>query len=346
MPPYQPLFGFEIRPASANALHWSLLMSRLITLLALMVITMCPVGALAQGYPNKPVRVIVPYAPGGATDILMRVLAKQLTESTGQPFVIENHGGAGATIGAAMAAKSPPDGYTIVVVSGVPFLINQFMFSKLPYDTVTDFEPISRFASVPMLLVSHPSFPADTPAGFVAYARDNPGKVNFGAPDEMTHLAMTIISQSTKMKVTIVPYKGAGPAITDLIGGHIPMMMSSSSAIMPYLKDGRVKPLAITTSSRLPSLPQVPTVSETILPSFELNAWFGIFAPAKTPKDVVNYLHAAIANAVRVPGVKDRFEASGASPIEMLSPEEFAAYVKAERDRWGKAFQESGLQRQ
>jgi len=321
-------------------------MHSIAVLVALALLFAPAVPAHAQSYPSKPIRVIVPYAPGGGTDVLTRVLAKRLAEQTGQSFVIENHGGAGATIGAAMVAKAPPDGYTLVVVSGVPFLINQFMFASLPYDTVADFEPISRFASVPMLLVSHPSFPADTPAKFISYARDNPGKISFGAPDEMTHLAMTLISQGTGTKVTIVPYKGAGPALIDLVGGHIPMMMSSTSAVMPFLKDGRIKALAITTASRSPALPQVPTVAETILPSFELNAWFGIFAPTKTPKDIVNYLHAEIAKAVNTPEVRERFESLGATPIEMLSPPAFAAYVKTERDRWGKAFQASGLPRQ
>jgi len=321
-------------------------MQRIAALVAIALAFVPAVPAHAQNYPSKPIRLIVPYAPGGGTDVLTRALAKRLAEQTGQPFVIENHGGAGATIGPSMAAKAAPDGYTLVVVSGVPFLINQFMFASLPYDTVTDFEPISRFASVPMLLVSHPSFPADTPAKFISYARENPGKVSFGAPDEMTHLAMTLISQGTGTKVTIVPYKGAGPALIDLVGGHIPMMMSSTSAVMPFLKDGRIKALAITTSSRSPALPQVPTVSETILPSFELNAWFGVFAPAKTPKEIVNYLHTEIAKAVNTPEIRERFESLGATPIEMLSTPAFAAYVKTERDRWGKAFQASGLPRQ
>jgi len=321
-------------------------MHHVVALLALLLASACPFAALAQNYPAKPVRVLVPYAPGGGTDVLMRVLAKQLTEATGQTFVVENHPGASATIGVALAAKAAPDGYTIVAMSGVPYLINQFMFKSLPYDTIADFEPVSRFASVPMLLVAHPSFPADSAKGFIDYARQNPGKVSFGAPDEMTHLAMTIIAQSTKTEITIVPYKGAGPALTDLLGNHIPAMMSSSSAVMPYLKDGRIKPLAITTKVRAPSLPQVPTVSETIVPSFELNAWFGILAPARTPKEIVNYLNAEIAKAVSVPEVRGKFESLGASPIEMLSPPEFGTYLKAERDRWGKAFRDSGLKSQ
>lgn len=320
-------------------------MHRVGALLVLACLVLVAPVAAAQTYPSKPVRVIVPYAPGGGTDVLTRALAKRLAEQTGQPFVVENHGGAGATIGANMVAKAAPDGYTIVVVSGVPFLINQFMYAKLPYDTFADFEPVSRFASVPMLLVSNASFPADTADKFVAYARANPGKVNFGAPDEMTHLAMTLISQGTDTSVTIVPYKGAGPAITDLVGGHIPMMMSSSSAIMPYLKDGRVKALAITTTKRLPSLPQVPTVAESILPSFELNAWFGVLAPAKTPKAVVDDLNAQIAKAVESPEIKERFDALGATPIEMLTPAAFGAYIKSEGKRWGKAFEASGLPR-
>jgi tripartite-type tricarboxylate transporter receptor subunit TctC len=313
---------------------------------AMLALALASPFADAQTYPSKPVRLIVPYAPGGGTDVLIRALAKKLSEQTGQSFIVDNHGGGSATIGVAMAAKAAADGYTLVVVSGVPYLINQFMFSSLPYDTVSDFEPVSRFASVPMLLVAHPSFPADTPAKFVSYAKENAGKVSFGAPDEMTHLAMTIIAQGTGTKVTIVPYKGAGPALTDLVGGHIPMMMSSSSAVMPFLKDGRVKPIAITTKSRLAALPNVPTVSESILPSFELNAWFGILAPAKTPKEVVNALHAEIAKAVATPEIKERFDALGASPIEMLSPAEFGLYLRAERERWGKAFADSGLPKQ
>ena len=310
------------------------------------LLALAPSLALAQAYPSKPVRLIVPYSPGGGTDVLTRALAKKLSEQTGQSFIVENHGGGAATIGVAMTAKAAPDGYTLVVISGVPYLINQFMFSSLPYDTVNDFEPISRFASVPMLLVAHPSFPADTPAKFVSYAKANPGKVSFGAPDEMTHLSMTIISQGTGTKVTIVPYKGAGPALTDLVGGHIPMMMASSSAAMPFLKDGRVKPIAITTKTRLAALPQVPTVSESILPAFELDAWFGILAPAKTPKEIVNAMHAEIAKAVATPELKERFDALGASPIEMLSPAEFGTYLRAERERWGKAFADSGLPKQ
>ncbi|OGA77303.1 MAG: hypothetical protein A3G81_09315 [Betaproteobacteria bacterium RIFCSPLOWO2_12_FULL_65_14] len=321
-------------------------MQRVLALLALLLAAAYPCAAPAQSYPSKPVRMIVPYAPGGGTDVLTRVLAKQLSENTGQSFVVENRAGGSATIGVALGAKAAPDGYTIIAMSGVPYLINQFMFRSLPYDTIADFEPVSRFASVPMLLVSHPSFPPDSPAAFVDYARDNPGKVSFGAPDEMTHLAMTIISQATKTRITIVPYKGAGPALNDLLGNHIPVMMSSSSAAMPYLKDSRIKAIAVTTKSRVPSLPHVPTVSETIAPGFELNAWFGILAPAKTPKEIVNYLHAAIAKAVRAAEIQQRFESLGASPIEMLSQPEFVAYLKAERERWGKAFRDAGLQPQ
>lgn len=321
-------------------------MKLVVALLAIAGLAAVPAHAPAQSYPSKPVKVIVPYAPGGGTDVLTRVLAKQLSDATGQSFVVENHGGAGATIGPSLVAKAAPDGYTLVAISGVPYLINESTYRNLSYDTINDFVPISRFASVPMLLVSNPKFPADTPQAFVKYARENPGKVSFGAPDQMTHLAMTIISQSTSTQVTIVPYKGAGPAITDLLGGHIPVMLSSSSAIMPYLKDGRVRALAITTKERATSLPDVPTVSETIVPAFELNAWFGILAPAKTPREIVDYLHAAIAKAVRMPEVRERFEALGAAPIEMLSQQDFAAYLRTERERWGKAFRDAGMQPQ
>ncbi len=321
-------------------------MKQVLPLLALACVAAVPLAAPAQTYPSKPVKIIVPYAPGGGTDVLTRVLAKQLSDATGQSFVVENHGGAGATIGPAMVAKAAPDGYTVVAISGVPYLINQYSYRNLSYDTIADFVPVSRFASVPMLLVSNPKFPAASAQDFVKYARDNPGKVSFGAPDQMTHLAMTIISQGTNTQVTIVPYKGAGPAITDLLGNHIPVMLSSSSAIMPYLKDGRVRALAITTKERSPSLPDVPTVSESIVPSFELNAWFAILAPANTPKAVVDFLHAEIAKAVKVQDVQERFRGLGAEPIEMLSQADFAAYLRAERDRWSKAFRDAGMQPQ
>src|SRR5687768_9270677 len=255
------------------------------------VLAATAVPAMAQKYPSSPVKVIVPMAPGGGTDIMGRALAKGLAENIGQAFVIENRAGGNATIGAGVAAKSRADGYTLLLVSGGPFVVNQFSMKSLPYDTMTDFVPISQFASMPMVLVAAPTFPADSPAALVSYLRAHPKQVNYAATDEMSHLGMVMIAEGTKTELTAIQYKGGGPALMDLLGGHVQVMLASLGAALPYLKDGKIKALAVTGKSRAPALPQVPTVAETILPGYELTAWFGVFAPANTPKDLVTYLN-------------------------------------------------------
>jgi len=301
--------------------------------------------ATAQKYPVAPVKVIVPMAPGGGTDIMGRELAKGLAENIGQAFVIENRAGGNATIGAAAAAKSKADGYTLLIVSGGPFVVNQFSMKSLPYDTVTDFAPISQFASMPMVLVVAPGFPADSPAALVSYLRAHPTEVNYAATDEMSHLGMVMIAEGTKTQLTAIQYKGGGPALVDLLGGHVQVMLASLGAALPYLNDGKLRALAVTGKTRAPALPQVPTVAETILPGYELTAWFGVFAPASTPKELVAYLNDEINKAVRTPQMQQLFATFGASPVEM-SPTDFASFVKSERDRLGKAFLASGASAQ
>jgi tripartite-type tricarboxylate transporter receptor subunit TctC len=306
-----------------------------------MVLAAGALPASAQKYPVTPVKVIVPMAPGGGTDIMARALAKGLAENVGQAFVIENRAGGNATIGAAVAAKAKPDGQTLLLVSGGPFVVNQFSMKSLPYDPITDFTPISQFASMPMVLVVAPAFPANSPEALVEYLRAHPKEVNYAATDEMSHLGMVMIAEGTKTQLTAIQYKGGGPALIDLLGGHVQVMLSSLGAALPYLKDGRLRALAVTGKSRAEALPNVPTVSETILPGYELTAWFGVFGPANTPTEVVNFLNAEISKVVRSPQMRQQFASSGAVPVDM-SAGEFASFVKSERDRLGKAFAQAG----
>jgi tripartite-type tricarboxylate transporter receptor subunit TctC len=306
-----------------------------------MVLAAGALPASAQKYPVTPVKVIVPMAPGGGTDIMARALAKGLAENVGQAFVIENRAGGNATIGAAVAAKAKPDGQTLLLVSGGPFVVNQFSMKSLPYDPITDFTPISQFASMPMVLVVAPAFPANSPEALVEYLRAHPKEVNYAATDEMSHLGMVMIAEGTKTQLTAIQYKGGGPALIDLLGGHVQVMLSSLGAALPYLKDGRLRALAVTGKSRAEALPNVPTVSETILPGYELTAWFGVFGPANTPSEVVNFLNAEISKVVRSPQMRQQFASSGAVPVDM-SAGEFASFVKSERDRLGKAFAQAG----
>jgi len=299
-------------------------------------------ASAADTYPTKPVRLIVPYSAGGGTDVLTRTLAQRLSEATGQPFIVENKPGGDATIGAAQAAHAPSDGYTILAVSGVPFLINQAAFKELPYHTVKDFVPVAAFASLPMVLVAAPTFNATSAKDFVAYAKANPGKINYAGTDQMTFLGTEMIAQGTGTKLVHVPYKGAGPALNDLLGSHIEVMLSSVSPALPHIKEGKLKPLAVTTSKRSPALPDVPTVSESIYPGFELTAWFGIFAPAGTPPAVVEQLAREIGAAMKSAPMTQRLEAMGADAY-LLPPAEFKRFIEAENARWSKAFKDSGL---
>ncbi len=310
--------------------------------LALAVVAVASSPVHAQTYPTRPVKVVVPYSPGGGTDVLTRPLAQRLGEITGQPFVVENKPGADASIGAAMVAKAPADGYTVVAVSGIPFLLNQSAYKDLPYDTMRDLVPVAVFAALPMVLVGAPGFDAADAKALVAYAKANPKKLNYAGTDQMTYLGMEMIAKGTGTEMTYVPYKGAGPALTDLLGNHIQLMLSSASAAMPYIKEKRMKAFAVASNKRMASLPDVPTVSETIYPGYELNAWFGIFVPAGTPQPVIDKLAADIAAALKTPEVAQRLEGLG-SDNRFLGPVEFRDFLARENARWSKAFKDSGM---
>lgn len=303
-----------------------------------------PAAHAADPYPTHPVKVIVPYSPGGGTDVVTRTLAQKLSESTGQPFVVENRPGADATIGPAIAAKTPPDGYTLLATSGVSFLITRSSMKDLPYDPMKDFAPVALFASVPMVLVGAPTLPAQDAQGLVALAKSGKA-IDYAGTDQMVFLATEQLAQGTGMKMQHIPYKGAGPALNDVLGSHVSVMLASINSVMPHIKEGRVKAYAVTGSSRAATLPNVPTVSESILPDYELTAWFGMFAPAGTPREVIDRLAAAIDAALKSPDMKKQLDAMGADPT-FLAPSAFHAFLVKEDDRWTRAFKASGLKAQ
>jgi len=296
----------------------------------------------ADPYPTRAVKVVVPYSVGGGTDVLTRALAQRLAESTGQSFVIENRAGADASIGAAMVAKAPPDGYTLLAVSGVPFLLNQSAYKDLPYHTTRDLMPIALFASLPMLMVAANATGIADAKTLVAQAKGKPKTIAYAGTDQMTYLGMEMITKGTGTEMNYVPYKGAGPALNDLLGNHVNVMLASPSSAMPHVKDGRIKALATTGSKRSPALPDVPTVAESILPGYELTAWFGLFAPAGTPKDIIERVAAEVQKALQQPALQKQFESLG-TDVQFMGPAAFASFIDREMARWTKAYAESGL---
>lgn len=301
----------------------------LAALVAAFGIATCGFG---QTYPTKPVRIVVPYPPGGGTDVMARVLARQLAANTGENFYIENKGGADATIGAELVARAPNDGYTLLAVSGVPFVLNQIVYSKLPYNILTDFEPVIMFASGPLVLVVNPSVPVETVKEWVSHLKANPGKFNYAGSDQFTYLAMEMILLATGTTMTHVPYKGVGPSLTDVVAGHVPVMLSSLAPAMQFVQSRKLKALAVTSRDRSPALSDVPTVAETIVPDYEFPAWYGLLAPKGTSKPVVDYLNTAVGKAVDGGEVKSNLASLGTNVVR-TSPEQFAQYLRAELDK-------------
>ncbi|HSF57914.1 MAG TPA: tripartite tricarboxylate transporter substrate binding protein [Candidatus Binatia bacterium] len=287
-------------------------------------------GALAQNYPTKPITMIVPFPPGGTTDILARTVGQKLTEAWGQQTVVDNRPGAGATLGAGLAAKASPDGYT-VLMGAVHHTIAPGVYKKLPYDFQKDFAPITIVAEVPNVLVVNPSLPAKTVKELIAHAKANPGKLTYGSNGLGT--AHHVIGENFKLQAGVdivhVPYKGSGPAVTDLLGGQISMMFDTVTSALPHIKAGKLRPLAVTTAKRSTALPDVPTLAEAALPGFDIGSWFGVLAPVKTPKEITAKLNAEIVKILNMPDVKNRLLEIGAEPVGN-TPEQMAARIKEE----------------
>jgi tripartite-type tricarboxylate transporter receptor subunit TctC len=301
-------------------------------------------GAAAQGYPNKTVRVIVPFAPGGATDIVARVVAQKLGEMWGQQVVVDNRAGAGGNIGGELAAKSAPDGYTLFMTSGSIVTANQHIYKKMPFDPAKDLVPVTNVASGPQVLAVTPSFPPKTVKEFIALAKARPKEISFGSAgfSTQTHLAAENFIYTARIDVVHVPYKGEAPAIVDVMAGQVQFATPNLAAAINYIQQGKLRALGVTSKARSPQLPNVPAIAET-LPGFENLGWFGFMVPAGTSKDVVDKVYRDTAKALEAADVKSRFDGLGMAPVGN-SPAEFAKYVRDETERWAKIVRERKLQ--
>lgn len=293
-------------------------------------------------YPNKPIRVVVPYPPGGPTDIVARVVAQKLQEQMGQSFIIDNKPGAGANLGAEAVARSAPDGYTLVVAT-TAHAINPSLFSKLNYSITKDFAPISQLTSGPLVIVTTPSLPASNVKELIALAKSKPGALNFASSGngQSTHLSAELFSAMAGVKMNHVPYKGSAPALTDVMSGQADLMFDTMLSSMPFVKGGKLKALAVTSSKRSPSAPDLPTVAEAGLPGYEAIAWNGLLAPAGTPTEVIQRLNAELKKVLENPEVKQRFDAQGFA-AKWDAPAEFGSFLQTEVDKWGKVVKTSG----
>jgi tripartite-type tricarboxylate transporter receptor subunit TctC len=305
-----------------------------------------PLGAQdgAQGYPRKPVRLIVPFAPGGGNDTVARAIAQDLGARLGQPVIVDNRAGAGGNVGAELAAKSPPDGYTLFLGGVGSHAVNPNLHARLPYDPIRDFAPITLIASAPSVLVVHPSVPARSLAEFTALAKAHPGKLNYASNGNgsSAQLAAVMYESMAGVAMVHVPYKGLAPALVDLLAGEVQAMFSSVVAIVPHIKAGRLRALAVTGKRRSPLLPEVPTIAESGLPDYEAGSWYGILAPAGTPREIVSRLHDEAVRALAQPELRARLAGEGAELIGS-TPEEFAAHISSELARMGKLVRGAGI---
>jgi tripartite-type tricarboxylate transporter receptor subunit TctC len=297
----------------------------------------------AASYPSKPVRIVVPFAPQGPNDILARLIGQKLSELWKQQIIVDNRPGGGTVIGTELVARAPADGYTLLMVS-TSTAVNATLKKSLPYDTLKDFSPVVRLAASPNVLVSHPALPAHSVAALLKLARAKPGEIAFasGGVGTATHLAGELLCVMGKVKMTHVPYKGAGPATIDLLSGQVQWMFGTILPTLPHIQSGRLRALAVSDTRRVAALPNVPTVAET-LPGFEATSWYGIFAPAGTPADVIAKLNAQIAKLLSSPEISDQLQRQGAQPVGD-SPEAFAAQFKAEVTKWGRVVKVAGVE--
>ena len=302
-----------------------------------------PLGALAQNFPTKPITIIVPFSAGGTTDILARIVGQGLTTELGQSVVVDNKPGAGGNIGGSLAAKAAADGYTLFMGTVGTHAINQSLYKKMPFDPVKDFAPLSRVATVPNLLVAHPSQPFKTVKEMIAYAKANPGKITFGSPGSgaSPHVSGELFKSMTGTDLLHIPYKGSAPAMTDLLGGQTSVMFDNMPSAIQHVRSGKLRPIAVTTAKRSPELPDVPTIAEAGVPGYEATSWFGMFAPAGTPKPVLDKLHAALIKVLNQADVKKKIAEQGGDVVAE-TPEQFAAFIQAESVKWGKVVKESG----
>nr|WP_246475557.1 tripartite tricarboxylate transporter substrate binding protein [Diaphorobacter ruginosibacter] len=300
-------------------------------------------ASAADNYPSKVITIIVPFSAGGTTDILARVIAQDLTRQLGQSVVVDNRAGAGGNIGGALAARAPADGYTLFMGTVGTHAINAALYKKMPFNPVKDFQPLSRVANVPNLLVANPNQPFRTVPELIAYAKAHPGQVNFGSSGSGSsiHLSGELFKMMTKTDMVHVPYKGSAPAVTDLLGNQIAIMFDNMPSAINHVRAGKLRPIAVTTAKRSPELPDVPTIAEAGVPGYEATSWFGMFTVAGTPKPVVDKLSAALAKSLASPEVRTKIKEQGGEVVSE-TPEQFAAFIQSESDKWAKVVKASG----
>jgi tripartite-type tricarboxylate transporter receptor subunit TctC len=293
-------------------------------------------GAWAQaGYPNKPIRLIVPFPPGGGNDVIARIVGQKLGERLGQTVVIDNRGGSNGTIGLVALMQAAPDGYTLAVGAAGPMAVNPSLYEKLPYDPLRDFAPITNMVNFPLLLVTHPSVPAKSVKDIIDMARAKPNALFYASPGSGNsgHLAGELFNSMAKVSTTHVPYKGQGPALTDLLAGQVQMLYSSIPSVIGQVQQGKLNAIAVGSSQRISSLPNVPTIGETV-PGYEAYSWVGMIAPARTPKEIITRLNREIVEILKQKDVEDKLVGEGAIPVGD-TPEQFGAYIAAEIKKWG-----------
>jgi tripartite-type tricarboxylate transporter receptor subunit TctC len=320
--------------------HPSSLIPRVAAALAVLVTG----TALAAGYPDKPIRVIVASPPGGGTDLSTRMFTPKFGEVLGQPIVVDNRGGGSGNIGAEAAARAAPDGYTLLTAAA-SLTSNPFVMKRVPYDLERDFAPVSMTVMVPNLLVSHPSLPSKNLKELVAFARARPGQLSYASAGvgSVPHLMMEFFLSMGGLKMTHVPYKGAGPALVDVMGGHVPIMAANILSTLPHVKAGRVRAYGVTSATRAAAAPEIPSIAEAGLPGYDAVQWFGLLAPAGTPREIIVRLHGAVVQALEDPATKKRFVSDGATPKPSASPEEFGAYIRGELKKWEKVIKAAGI---
>jgi tripartite-type tricarboxylate transporter receptor subunit TctC len=307
-----------------------------------LVFSLWAVLALAQDYPTRPVRIVIPLSPGGTTDVPGRIIAQKLSETLGQQFFVENRAGAGGTIGTDYVAKSRPDGYTLLLTAS-PFVIAPHVYKSMPYDTLADFAPVIRIASGPYVLVVHPSLGVNSVKELIALAKKDPGKIDFASSGNggAQHLVTELFMYMTGIKLNHVPYKGSGPAQQDLMSGIIKVSFVGTPIAIPHMKSGRLKALGVSTAKRSPEIPEVPTIAEAGVPGYEAIVWIGMLAPAGTPREIVVRLNGEIGKLIRTDDVKKLLAPTGMEP-DPDTPAQFGAYLKGDYDKWGKVVRDSG----
>ena len=317
--------------------------SRLATAAIIAISAAMTGAAWGQGYPGKPIRIIVPYPPGGGNDIVVRTIGQKLAENVAQSVIVENKPGAGTLIGAEAAAKSPADGYTVFLGTIATLAINPSLYRQLPYDAIKDFVPVTQIVSYPLVLVTHPEVPAKSVAELIAYAKERPGKVHYASfgNGSSPHLGTELLKTMTGINIIHVPYKGGAPALADLLGGQVAMMFMDLPPVMQHIRSGRIRALAMSTAQRTPLMPDLPTMMEAGVPGFGFSSWAGLVVPAGTATEIVNRLHREVVRALGYPEVAKQLSGLGADPVGS-TPQQFGDLIKSETVMWAKVVKDSG----